>query len=107
MGEFGLAMIKWLAVIGGGAIGGLGSGLLLGLIARLMAQRPVARPVKLFVQTLGAVALGWVVYALFGQGGFGGPGPGGGSGTGLSSGKTVTSKADLTDSREKDFDAKE
>lgn len=79
-------VVKVLAVIGGGVLGGLGSGLLAQLLARAFAMKKLSRWPVLTVRLLGGVICGWLVALwLFGGGGAGIGGMGGwgfGSGTG-------------------------
>lgn len=83
--------VKILAIIGGGALGGLLVGALAQLLSRgLTAQRLPRWPLNI-IRLLGAVAAGWLV-ALWvfggGGGGLGGPGgPGLGAGSGTENGK--------------------
>lgn len=79
---------KVLAVIGGGALGGLLVGVVAQLLSRGMTAQRLPRWPLNIIRLLGAVAAGWAV-ALWvfgvggpGVGGPGGPGFGGGSGNG-------------------------
>jgi hypothetical protein len=82
--DLGMQILKWLAVIGGAAVGGWGGGLLFRLLVRLSVHRSVPSKVVMPVRILGAVALGLAVWIWAFSSGGTGPGAGGwfGSGTG-------------------------
>lgn len=87
MPDFGEQVVRWLAVIGGGALGGVLGSLLAKLGVRLTGMRRKPPPAAVnILRILGAAVLGIAVYLLvFGPGGTGlGLGPGfglGGPGT--------------------------
>jgi hypothetical protein len=85
--DLGMQILKGLAVVGGAAVGAVGSGLLLRLAARLSFQRKVPRKVLVPVRALGAVALGLAVWAWVSSSGDWGPGMGGWLGSGGSGAK--------------------
>jgi hypothetical protein len=95
---------RWLAVIGGGVVGGLLIGFLTGMLVRLVSTRKMPRWARNVVRVTGAVACGWLVAViLFGGGGsgFGGSGGGylgGGSGEGSSSPSTPQSSGPVSPS---------
>lgn len=78
------AVVRVLAVIGGGAGGGLALGLLAQLLLRALSIRNSPRWSLLTIRLLGGVICGWLV-ALWLFGG-GGPGIGGSGGFGFGSG---------------------
>jgi hypothetical protein len=82
-------IVKILAVVGGGVIGGVGLGLLAQLLSRAFTAKKLPRWSAVTVRLLGGVICGWLVLGLFGGGlGFGGPGGWGiGSGSGKSEGE--------------------
>src|SRR5262245_7662100 len=108
--DIGMLLLKWLAVIGGAALGGLLSGLLLQLLGRALFHRAIPKPALKLVRLLGAVALGLLVWFwVFGAGGMGGLGGSGGfwpfgaksgpgSGTGTSAEGTTPSSTGKTPS---------
>jgi hypothetical protein len=71
MFDLGLYVLKFLAVVGGFAAGGLGSGWLVRLLARLSVRRPVGRPVLVPAQILGGVAAGLATWMIAFGGGSG------------------------------------
>jgi hypothetical protein len=79
---------RWLAVIGGGVVGGLLIGFLTGVFVRLVSTRKMPRWARNAVRLTGAILCGWLVaLILFGGNGLGLGGTGGwgfGSGTGKS-----------------------
>jgi hypothetical protein len=83
-------VVRGLAVVGSGVLGGFGIGLLLQGAAKLMTGQKVPRTPLQLVRVLGAVTTGWAAFLLMagsGGSGFGGPGgngilPGGGEGSG-------------------------
>ncbi len=87
--RFGI-VVRGLAVVGSGVLGGFGIGLLLQGIAKLTTGQKVPRMPLQLVRVLGAVTTGWAAFLLMagsGGSGFGGPGgngilPGGGEGSG-------------------------
>lgn len=84
------AAVRILAVIGGGAGGGLALGVLAQLLMRALTIRTVPRWSLLTIRLLGGVICGWLVALwLFGGGGLGIGGAGGlGLGSGSGSGET-------------------
>lgn len=73
------SVVKALAVVGGGAIGGLGMGLFAQLLARAFTTKKLPPWPALTVRILGGLICGWLVYIwLFSGGGSGIGGPGGG-----------------------------
>ncbi|MGH7169758.1 MAG: hypothetical protein ACRELG_05715 [Gemmataceae bacterium] len=84
-------VVKILAVIGGGVVGGLGMGLLAQLLSRALTTKKLPPWTVLMVRVLSGVICGWFVYlGLFSGGGSGIGGPGGGqsgSGPGQSGGE--------------------
>jgi hypothetical protein len=81
--DFGAQVVKWLAVVGGAAVGGVLFGVFVLLAGRLLRRKRVPRLVLNGGRLLGAAVFGVVVYWLvFGLGGSG-FGLGGGSGFGL------------------------
>ncbi len=94
--DLGLQILKLLAVVGGAAVGGVGSGWLLGVFAKVVVHRPVPPRASRVVKGLGAVALGWAVWLwVYGPGGSGwGLGGGlGGLGSGGESGANMSTTA--------------
>jgi hypothetical protein len=87
--RFGI-VVRGLAVVGSGVLGGFGIGLLLQGAAKLTTGQKVPRMPLQLVRVLGAVTTGWAAFLLMGGSGgsgFGGPGgngilPGGGEGSG-------------------------
>jgi hypothetical protein len=77
-------VVRALAVVGGGVLGGLGLGLLTQLLARVLTTKKLPRGPALVVRLLSGVICGWLI-ALWLFGG-GGPGIGGAGGWGLGSG---------------------
>ena len=68
---------RWLAVVGGAALGWFAIGLLVHGLCQLLGVRSVPKPPFVVARCLGAVAAGWAIWLLvFGVGGphFGGPG---------------------------------
>jgi hypothetical protein len=97
--NLGQLVVNWLAIVGGAAVGGLGTGWLVKLLARVVGHRPVPPRALTLLRLLGGTAAGLVVYMLvFGTGGggfgFGGGGWGfggrGSQGDGGATGPTVT-----------------
>ncbi|HTU91518.1 MAG TPA: hypothetical protein VMF69_15655 [Gemmataceae bacterium] len=86
-------VVKILAVVGSGAVGGMGLGLLARLSIRAVTIRKLPRWSVLTVRLLGGVICGWLVALwLFGGGGSGIGGTGGtgfGSGAGQGEGKKI------------------
>jgi hypothetical protein len=78
------SVVKILAVVGGGVVGGLGLGLLAQLLARAFTTKKLPPWPVLTVRLLGGIICGWLV-ALWLFGG-GGPGIGGMGGWGFGSG---------------------
>jgi hypothetical protein len=75
----GMLLLKWLAVIGGAALGGVLGGLFLQLLGRALFHRAMPRPAVRLVRLLGGVGLGLLVWFwVFGPGGLGGFGGGSG-----------------------------
>jgi hypothetical protein len=91
------AVVKVLAVVGGGVLGGLGLGLLAQLLARAFTTKKLPRWPRLVVQLLGGGICAWLVALwLFGGGGGGIGGTGGwgfGSGPGKGDGEKTTEVA--------------
>ncbi len=77
-------VVRVLAVVGGGVLGGLGLGVLAQLLARVLTTKKLPRGPALVVRLLSGVICGWLL-ALWLFGG-GGPGIGGAGGWGLGSG---------------------
>ncbi|HEY7157944.1 MAG TPA: hypothetical protein VH575_28560 [Gemmataceae bacterium] len=77
-------VVRALAVVGGGVLGGLGLGLLVQLLARVLTTKKLPRGPALVVRLLSGVICGWLI-ALWLFGG-GGPGIGGAGGWGFGSG---------------------
>src|SRR5262249_4662119 len=78
--DLGMIILKWLAVVGGFAVGAFTVGLLLQLFARLVAVRQGPRPALALTRLLRGFGLWLAVYF----GGFGAGGSGlGGSGSGF------------------------
>src|SRR5262249_16507297 len=74
-------VVRILAVVGGGVLGGLGLGLLAQLLARAFTTKKLPRGPALVVRLLSGVICGWLIALwLFGGGGagIGGVGWGGG-----------------------------
>jgi hypothetical protein len=92
--DLGMQILKGLAVVGGAAVGGLGSGLLLRLLVRLVVHRPVPRKALLLVRLLGGLALGWAVWIWVSSTGGLGPGWGGWLGTGGGGGQAPVAKTE-------------
>jgi hypothetical protein len=67
---------RWLAVIGGGLVGGLLIGFLTGVLVRLLSTRKMPRGPRNVVRLTGAVLCGWVVALLLYSGSGGGGGDG-------------------------------
>ena len=90
-------VVRILAVVGGGVLGGLGLGLLAQLLARAFTTKKLPRGPVLVVRLLSGVICGWLIALwLFGGGGAGIGGLGGwglGSGTGKGSGEKTTEVA--------------
>jgi hypothetical protein len=78
--DVGLLLVKCLAVLGGAAVGAVIFPLVLIVAARLVRVRNVPRPVKIIAALVGAIVVGFLVFAWVfgagGQGGFGGAGGG-------------------------------
>jgi hypothetical protein len=100
MPDLGMQILKGLAVVGGAAVGGLGSGLLLRLLVRLTVHRPAPPKAILLVRILGAVALGLAVWVWVSSSGGLGPGGGGLLGTGAGSGQAPIAKTESGQSAE-------
>ncbi len=77
-------VVKILAVVGGGVLGGVSLGLLAQLLAKAFTARRLPRWPALVVRLLGGIICGWLI-ALWLFGG-GGPGIGGTGGWGFGSG---------------------
>ena len=88
------SVVKILAVVGGGVVGGLGMGLLAQLLVRAFTTKKLPPWPVLTIRLLGGVICGWLVALwLFGGGGAGIGGMGGwgfGSGSGKSDGEKTT-----------------
>ncbi|MBV9122963.1 MAG: hypothetical protein JO112_06385 [Planctomycetes bacterium] len=84
--DLNLLLLKWLAVLGGGALGAFGTGTLIKVLGKFVTSKNVPRPVVNVLRGLGGVVLGWAVWLwAFGTGGpgwFPGAGWPGGSGGG-------------------------
>lgn len=77
--DIGLILLKWLAVIGGAALGGLLCGLIVQLLGRALFHRALPKPALKVIRLLGGLALGLLVWLwVFGEGGMGGMGGSGG-----------------------------
>lgn len=98
------SVVKILAVVGGGVVGGMGLGLLAQLLARAFTTKKLPPWPVLTVRLLGGVICGWLVALwLFGGGGAGIGGMGGwgfGSGTGKGDGEKTTEQVKKEDSRQ-------
>jgi hypothetical protein len=90
-------LVKILAVVGGGVLGGFGLSLLAQLLAKALTTKKLPPWPTVIVRVLGGVICGWLVYIwLFGGGGPGIGGMGGwfsGSGTGRGEGEKTTTTA--------------
>ncbi len=84
-------VVKVLAVVGGGVLGGLGLGLVAQLLARAVTAKKLPRKPVLLVRLLSGLICGWLIaLCLFGGGGSGIGGLGGwnfGSGSGKGDGE--------------------
>jgi hypothetical protein len=98
--DLGMQVLKGLAVVGGAAVGGLGSGLLLRLLVRLAVHRPAPRTALVLVRTLGALALGLAVWVWVSSSGGLGPGGGGWFGAGAGSVQAPIAKTEPGQSAE-------
>jgi hypothetical protein len=95
------AVIKVLAVIGGGVVGGLIVGWLVRVLTLLLTGQKLPRAVHWLFRVLGALIVGWLTWwYVFGGGGLGGPG-GPGSG-GPNDGKTPATTDGTKDKDKKD-----
>jgi hypothetical protein len=90
-------VVRLLAVVGGGVLGGLGLGLLAQLLARALTTKKMPRGPALIIRLLSSVICGWLLALwLFGGGGAGIGGLGGwglGSGAGKDGGEKTTEVA--------------
>jgi hypothetical protein len=92
--DLGMLVLKGLAVVGGAAVGGLGSGLLFRLLVRFVIHRPASPTALRLIRTLGAVALGLAVWLWVSSSGGLGPGGGGWFGTGAGTRQAPLAKSE-------------
>jgi hypothetical protein len=95
-------VIKWLAIIGGGVVGGLLVGWLVRMLVLMFTTRQLPKALHWIFRLLGAILVGWLTWLyVFGGGGTGLGGPGG-SGTGTDSSRPVDDIKDKKPTDSKD-----